>query len=529
MVLILALIAAFASCALADEAQPQYGGHFVWSQPYEVGTFDPHAITDDGSTYLAWQVYEPLVSTDPYFNTIPALATSWEHPDKETYIFHLRHGAYWQDGNELWAEGEAPEVTAEDVVYSFKRALDPDNVLVVRSMVSLIDKVEALDKYTVRIHLSTPDILILKRGIPQVYIIPEELVENKLLMKHPIGSGPFEFVSYSPGEQVVFKKNEDYWMPVYLDGMTMRIIPEKQVAVMALEAGDIDYIAQVSPSAVPRLKEEGFLMVPRATGAYRYLAFNVKNLPWGNVKMREAIAHAINRDELIKVVFSEVPDLAKPAYQHESPGWSTYDPAMKKLPFWSYDMEKAKALLEEEGWVDNNGDGIRDKNGQKLSLEILTPSADPNREKIGVILTTKFKKELGIDATVISLEWGTYLDRTQVLPPKNDVQAYILGGYSNPKGLYSLFSSKTWGPGGNSAFYSNPNVDTLMESALTSSSSAEWVKKWKEAQVLIYKDLPHIPLYFEYSQGADKPTIHGCNLHHYGFNDTYRQVWMEQK
>ena len=325
----------------------------------------------------------------------------------------------------------------------------------------------------------------------------------------------------------MFKKNEDYWLPVYLDGMTMKIIPQKDVAVMALEAGDVDLVTQVAPTSVDRLREEGFQLIRAELGAYRYLAFNTKNPPWNDVRLREAVAHAINRDEIIKVVFP-TPGLAEPAYQHESPAFSSYDPVMKKLPIWEYDLEKAKELLEEAGWVDTDGDGIRDKNGQKLSLEILTPSADPNRMKIGVILATKLKQELAIDATTRALEWGTYLDRIQVLPPDNDVQAYIIGGYSGLKGLYYLFSCETWGPGGNSCFYCNPIVDTLFREALASTDPKERDQLWREAQILIYSEIPHIPLYFEYAMGGAKPTVHGY-VPWAMFCTPYNQVWMEQE
>lgn len=526
LMVVLCTISLVSIWGFADEAQPQYGGHLVWAEPYTLQTLDPHNLTGQGCWNTVYQVYDAVVDTDPGQNPIPRLAVSWEQPDPNTWIFHLRHGVHWQDGNELWAEGEAPEVTADDVVYSFERVLDPENALARRALITSVDEVQALDRYTVRIHLSTPDAFFLSSGASDIFIVPKELVEKGLIAKHPIGSGPFEFTSYTPGEQIVFKKNEDFWMPVYLDGMTMRIIPEKQVAVMALEAGDVDLVTQVSPSAVPRLRKEGYQVIPAELGAYRYLAFNIENPPWDNVKLREAIAHAIDRDQLLKVIFP-APGLAEPAYQHESPTFASYDPAMKKLPLWTYDLEKAKALLKGEGWMDTDGDGIRDKNGERLALEILTPAADPNRKKIGVILTTLFRKELGIDAATRSLEWGSYLDRIQVLPPENDVQAYIIGGYSGLKGAYYLFSSDTWGPGGNSCFFSNPNVDKLFTEALISTDSVERSTLWREAQILIYQDIPHIPLYFEHAMGGAKSNVRGY-VPWAMFNTTYNQVWMEK-
>jgi ABC-type transport system substrate-binding protein len=242
--------------------------------------------------------------------------------------------------------------------------------------------------------------------------------------------------------------------------------------------------------------------------------------------MREALAHAIDREQLIKVVFAGATEIAVPAYQHENPALETHDPTMNELPIWEYDLEKALALLEEEGWIDTDGDGIRDKDGQKLRLDILTPAADPNRVKIGVILATIFRQELGIDATTTRLDWGVLIERTDVLPPENDVQAYVIGGYSGVNGLYYLFSSTTWGPGGNSSFYSNPAVDELFERALATLDRAERIELWKQAQRLIYQDLPQIPLYFDFAIAAAKPNVHGY-VPWSRICDMYTQVWME--
>lgn len=521
-------VSLFSILALADEAQPQYGGHLTWAEPYTIQTLDPHDLTGQGAVNTLSQIYDALVETDPSWSrALPRFAESWESPDPNTWIFHLRKGVHWQDGNELWAEGEAPEVTADDVVYSYERVLDPENALARRALITAVERVEALDRYTVAIYMSTPDAFFLESAASSIYIVPEELVDRGLIAKHPIGSGPFEFASYTPGERVVFKKNEDYWMPVYLDGMTMRIIPEKQVAAMALEAGDVDLVTQLNPISVAPLREKGFQMIPAESGAYRYMAFNVTSPPWDNLKIREAIAHAVDRKELIDVIFP-APGLAGPAYQHAALVHPAYDPTMEGFPIWKYDLEKAKALLEQEGWVDTDGDGIRDKDGKKLTLEVLTPAADPNRKKIGVILVTRLRKELGIDATTRALEWGTYLDRIQVLPPDNDVQAYIIGGYSGVKGLYYLFSSDTWGPGGNACFFSNPTVDGLFDIGLRTMDPYERAEIWKTAQRLIYRNVPHIPLYYEYVMAGAKPIVHGyvpwARIH-----TTYNQVWMEKE
>lgn len=519
---------AFAFVCFAEEVKPQFGGHLVWAQPYSVTTLDPHDHAEQGAWNVQYQIYEALVDTDPGYRPLPRLAVSWERPDANTWVFHLRQGVYWQDGNPIFPEGQSRELTAEDVVYTFKRVLNPELALVRYAQVAHIDEVEALDRYTVRFHTIRPDPFFLESVPGGLFIIPHELVEAGLIDKYPVGTGPFEFVSFKPEEEVVFKRNEDWWGgPVYLDGQTMKIIPQKDVAVMALEAGQVDLVDQVSPASIPRLRAEGFQLIRAESGAERWLGIPVRNNPpWDNVKMREALAHAVDREQIIKVVFAGVTEMAVPAYQHENPALETHDPFMNELPIWKYDLELARTLLAEEGWVDTDGDGIRDKDGKKLSIDILTPAADPNRVKIGVLLATVFRQELGIDATTTKLEWGILLERTRVLPPKNDVQAFIIGGYSGVNGLYYLFSSSTWGDGGNRTFYSNPEVDKLFEQALATTNRAERIELWKQAQRLIYQDIPQIPLYFDFVIAAAKSTVHGY-VPWSRICDMYTQVWME--
>lgn len=527
LVVFLCAVSFFSILVLADEAQPQYGGHLVWAQPYSVTTLDPHDHAEQGAWNAQYQIYGSLVDTDPGYRALPRLAISWDRPDANTWIFHLRQGVYWQDGNPIFPEGEAREFTAEDVVYTFKRVLDPKLALVRYSQIAHIDEVDALDRYTVRFHTSRPDPFFLESVPGGLFIIPKELGEAGLIDKYPVGTGPFEFVRFMPEEQVVFKRNEDWWGgPVYLDGMTMKIIPQKEVAVMALEAGDVDLVTQVNPASIPRLREKGFQLIRAESGATRWMGIPVRdNPPWDNVKMREALAHAIDRQQLIDVVFAGVAELAEPAYQHDNPALETHDPTMNDLPIWEYDLEKSIALLEEEGWVDTDGDGIRDKDGEKLTLEILTPSADPNRVKYGVIFATLFREELGIDATTQKLEWGTLLDRTRVSPPDNDVQAFIIGGYSGVNGLYYLYSSSTWGDGGNRTFYSNPEVDDLFGRALAALDRDERIELWKQAQRLIYQDIPQIPLFFDYASAGAKPNIHGY-VPWARICDMYTKVWI---
>lgn len=503
------------------DSGPIVGGTLVVGDSWSVVNLDPALYNDEGSWHVINLVFDALVAHDPDRKIIPRLATSWENPDNTTWIFNLQEGARWQDDNEVFAKGEAPEVTAEDVKYSIDRILNAETKSSRYNLVQPIAEVEVLDKYKVKITTKEPDAFLLD-NLASVYIVNQKVVEGlgpETFSRAPIGSGPFKLDEVKPDDYVSVVRNEDHWLKPYLEKIILKPIPDPNALLMALEAGDVDLVAQIPQKDVERIEAVADLSVMKqGTGVYRYLAFNCENEPTSDLKFREAICMAIDMDSAVGAIFP--PGMAERAVGPVPPPNLGYDPSLRE--HWEYNPDKALDLLAELGWKDSNGDGFLDKDGKDLSLKILSPQ-DANRSKLSVIVATSLK-ELGIKTDVQNLEWGTLLAEVD----KGNCDMFILGGYSGPNGMIFMFHSRNKGPNGNSAWYENSQVDELLDLGVTLVKPEEREPVWKQAQELVVKDRPHMPAYHEYFFFAYNTRVKDYDGG-FQFVSSVNNVWLEPK
>jgi ABC-type transport system substrate-binding protein len=415
----------------------------------------------------------------------PELAVSWEAVDDLTWVFHLREGVMFQDGNAVFAEGESRELTADDVVYSIQRAKEVAAYL----MLSEIDSATAIDRYTVEVKTTAPAPFLLDvHHLASVMIIPQEAVDQlgDDLKNAPIGSGPFELQTFLPGEMAVLVKNEDYWLDSNLDEVQFIVIPDPSAAVIALEAGVIDVISYGPADEGPRLLEAGFTVAGRG-GSYRGVGFNVTTPPFDDYRVRRAISLALDVDSIWPAVIPA--DFGERAYG-QVPPWVPMgfdSEGLKDLD--GYDEAEALRLLADAGWTDSDADGWLDKDGEKLSFEM--KCFDGTQVRVFTIIATLLQK-LGIEATVLQQDVGVWVDD-------------LLGGntgmffdfsYAGTTGLYSMFHSALITQS-NTHFYSNAAVDLLLDQANTTVDYNTRSTLWKAAQRIIVEDQAIIPLYFE--------------------------------
>jgi len=447
--------------------------------------------------HVATQIWDSLVIVGKdAFSPQPELATSWESIDGLTWVLHLREGVTYQDGNDLFAEGEAREVTAEDVVYSINLHKQYASFLNLQNIVEAI----TLDRYTVQVKTDTPQPLLLSgiHRLNSVLIIPPEAVEETEtgVTILPVGSGPFELQTFIPGEKAIMTKNEDYWLPTILDELQLIVIPDAAASVIALEAGQIDVLMYGPADEGPRLVDEGFQLARRG-GSFRGLGFNVTAAPVDDIRVRKALSMALDVDSAWQAVIPE--GFGERAYG-QVPPWVPmgYDPeGLKGLD--KFDQEGALNLLAAAGWTDTDGDGFLDKDGKKLSFDMKCFSGAQVR--VLTIIATQLQ-ELGIDAKVLQQDVGVWVD--DLLAGNSTV--FFDFSYAGDTGLYSMFYSGAIGAS-NPHHYANSAVDVLLDEALMTIDFDKRSTLWKAAQRIIVEDQAIIPLYFEWTTTYVAPYV----------------------
>ena len=491
--------------------------------PYTIETLDPFNFSGDGDFYVMSQVYETLINIEGD-NVIPRLAESWETPDDVTWIFHLRE-MYWQDGNEVFAEGEAPMVTAQDLVYTLDYLFDPANECTrAARFAQYIASYEAIDDLTLKIVTPEPSAFFLN-GIETLVVVSQEVMETlgDRFADYPIGCGAYEFVENQAGHRVVVRANEDYFIEPAVDEVIFSIIPDHMTMLLALEAGDIDIALQIPSGEVERLLDEDRVTVHKNNvGWYRYMGFNFQLPLFQDLAVRDAISKAIDMDTIVSLIYT-VPGLAQVAYGPVPPGIAGYTEGWDQ--YWTYDPAAAVDQLKEAGWVDTDGDGILDKDGEKFSFILQPPSHDKDRVKLAVLISTQLRA-VGIEAKVQEKDWATHLEDIR----SGNVEAFIMGGGSTPTGLLYMFHTVDASGGAHNTWYNNPELDALLDEARTTVDLEERLVLWRQAAQIVIDDRVQIPAYSIFQQSATaknvvdffppNPWVSLCNV--------YRNVGFEE-
>ncbi len=507
------------------KVKPQAGGALKIAMPYTVGTLDPLHFMADADFHVITQIYEPLVLFNEEGNPIPRLAASWQSPDPTTWVFYLRKGARWQTGNEVFPKGTKAEVTADDVVTTLNLVLNPDNKATFYSkLAKVIKSVEAVDKHTVKVVTQAPYAFLME-DLGHIPIVSKQAVEKVgagQLGRYPIGSGPFKLSEARLDNQITLVRNDDYYLKPLLARVTFQVIPDKSVATMALESGDVDVVTQLPPLEIPRIAaDKRFVVMAPASGSYRYIAFNQRKPPFDDLKIREAIAMGIDIRSALKAIFP-AESLAQPAWGPVPPGIPGYDPSLQKI--WTYDPERARELLAAQGWADTDKDGVLEKDGRKFSFVLQAPN-DPNRSKLAVIVADQLKA-IGLEAKVKIEEWGMHLQDLAA----GQADMFVMGGGSTPDGLLYLFHSGLVSKDHNTGFR-NAEVDQLLDKAKATTDAAARKKLWQEAQRLIVENRVHLPGYYEFVNAGVAKYVHDFKPANYTLLlvGPGRNVWVEKR
>jgi ABC-type transport system substrate-binding protein len=505
------------SGAETPEDATRYGGTLVVQTPSLV-QFDPIFVADDNSFHVVSNVYS-LLFRRQRTEIIPDLAVSWEYEDDTTLVFHLRKGVMWHDGNAVFAKGQSREVVADDVVYSIKRAIETEGSTASADLRAVYESVAAVDDHTVRLSLKAPHALLFTtgRGLSGLAIVPHEAVEQlgADLALNPIGSGPFKFVEYKPDESLTLERNDLYWIKPYLDRVVYRVIPDQQAAVIALEAGEVDILATVPDTDVERLNaDEQFTLHRRGCPSMTQLAFNMTNALFAEQRFRQAVAHALDGEAINANAYG---GMHIAGCGTAGPGVPGYDPDLCRYS--AYNPTEAKAILQDMGWVDSDGDGRLGRDGEPLlfPLEIWSMSPMP---QVGAAIATQLG-QIGFSVELQTVEMGTWIaDWTSGAD-----KAMVMSGFCGDGGMNSL-----WGREGlaRAMGYDDPQVFDLLDQANTLIDPVERDEILRQAADRIYSLVWTVPLGFRDSYLASRSWVHDFHgtLWFENLCTEYNNVWV---
>ncbi len=435
---------------------------------------DPRIGADAYSEHVDGLIFSSLVARDAKMKVIPDLAQSWDMPDPLTYIFHLRRGVKFHDGRPL---------TSADVKFTLDSILSGSMKTTKRQAYKLVTSVEAPDDDTVVIRLSEPYASLLwNLTAPGIGIVPRG--SGAEMAQHPIGTGPFRFVSATTDEDIVLERNENYFGGApKIERLRMRIVPDAIVRALELRKGSADAtINSLTPDMVVTLaKEHGLAAVIDPGSTMAYLAFNFEDPILAKREVRQALAYATDRATIIKYLLR---GQARPAQSLLPPNHWAFDADVQQ---YDYDPARAEKLLDEAGFP-RGADGVR----MRLALKT---STDEFTRLTSEAIADQWKR-VGVRLELRPLEFATfYSDIT-----RGSFQMYTLrwvGGNNDPDLFESVFSSKKMPPvGSNRGHYKNPQLDALLDQARVEMDQAKRKEILARVQEIVARDEPYINLWY---------------------------------
>lgn len=486
----------------AAATEPQTGGVLTAAISADPQGFDPHLTSAYSSFEVLENVFDTLVSIDENLNITPSLAESWEvSEDGLTWTFKLQEGITFHDGSDL---------TAEDVKFSYERILDPDVGSGASWRLANVESIEAVDDYTVAITLNAPypGLLAKLAGYKGMAIVSSEAED---LERMPIGTGPFMFVEYVPGDHVTLMRNENYWetdaagnaLP-YLDEVVFRPIPDETVKTTNLQTGEVDWVDSLPPQQVNSIADAGDVMVDVVTGGdYWYLGVNLNREPLGDPLVRQAINYAINKEDVAAAARWDTAVASDNPIPAESAWNSGYAP-------YEYNPERAKELLAEAGYADG------------FEVELMPSSQYEETVRAAQVVQAQLA-DVGVTATIRTLEWGTWLEEQGA----GNFDIYVGGWIGNIDPDDYFYAQHHTGEIFNFTGYSNEALDALLDEGRAEADPDVRKGIYDQVAQILIDDSPYVYMYIPATVNAWQPNVHGVQAR----PDSairFKNAWMSQ-
>lgn len=435
---------------------------------------DPRVGIDAQSERIDNLIFDDLLARGDDLNVAPGLAEKWDIPDPLTYIFHLHHGASFHDGRPL---------TSRDVKWTFDSLLEGRIRSTKSAVYKYVDHIDAPDEDTVVFHMKEADSTLLwNLSDGAMGVVPYGSGDEMTL--HPIGSGPFKFVSAETDREVVLERNQNYWGGApKLARVRFAVVPDETTEALELRkgSGDITINSFLTPDTIVALARDPHLTVEQGAGTrLAYLAFNLRDPILSNVRVRQAIAYALDRQPMIAYLWRNQAQPARSILPVQS--WAYNG----DVPAYEHDPEKARQLLDAAGYSAVNG--------VRFHITMKT-STDPNTRMMVAVMQQQLR-EVGIALDIRSFEFATFFSDVQ----HGAFQMYGLrwiGGNEDPDIFeYAFHSSKFPPNGANRSHYANAQVDALIDQARREVDPAKRKPLYAEVQQILAEDVPYVNLWY---------------------------------
>jgi len=404
------------------------------------------------------------------------------------------------------------------VVFSYEKIMDPRvDAPQLRNYYQDIKGVDALDDYTVRFTYARPYFLALEfcGGMP---VVPKHIFEKgdfntSPAGRSPVGTGPYRFVKWDTGREIVLERNEDYWgKKPHIKRIVFKIINDPTVAFQVLKREELDLTGLTPIQWARQTSSEAFKKnydkISYFTPNYSYIGWNMSRPYFSDRRVRIAMTHLVNRELILKEILYNLGDVVTNPFYINSP---EYDKSIEPSP---YDPERAKKLLEEAGWVDHDGDGIRDKDGVKFDFEFLIPAGSDTGEKIATILKEELDK-VGINMQIRKTEWAVFTTRLNERRFDAVTLAWSMGVESDP---YQIWHSSQAEKGSNFVGFKNKEADRLIEEARTEFNRQKRIELYRRFSRIVHEEQPYTFLFCRKSTVALHKRFKGVEVYPLGLD-----------
>jgi peptide/nickel transport system substrate-binding protein len=435
---------------------------------------DPRIGTDGQSEHIDSLIFDALVRKDEKFNVYPWLARSWETPDPRTYIFHLNAGVRFHDGRGL---------SSADVKWTIDTIRNGQIPTVKSGAFRQVDRVDAPEPLTVVVHLKGPDPALLWSLSDGAFgVVPAGSGSN--FGQHPIGTGPFRFVSQEQDQQVILERNLNSWQsPPAIQRIRFAVVPDAITRALELQKGSADVcINALTADMIYALRDNPVVQIDTGPGTVlNYVTFNVRDPILRDSRVRQAIAYAINRRLIIHALWRDRARIAESLLPPEHWAWTG------EVAHHDYDPREANALLDAAGWK-------RNANGIRFHVALKT-STDETSRMLAQVLQQQLRT-VGIELDVRSFEFATFYSDIS----KGVFQMYTLrwiGGNEDPDIFRYAYQTASFPPkGANRGHYSNPALDRMISEAIATPDNAARRSDYVAIQRMVAEDLPSINLWY---------------------------------